>query len=404
MIKELYTSEIHEVAVKVSQTEVESVIKKNIKKSGCRVYDSGYIGIAGTLGEATEETFKRAEENLKCRVACSYEPEKNKKIVRDYRNNFLSAEGFVKDMESLLAELREKLSDFIFSNKVSFKECDIKLSNDANLDCRYADSAITIELIVKHKDSVNIFDTIAVTFGREFDREKFVNRTVEYLTAFNHPVNLPKGEKLPIITTENAICYKLIEQLSGEVVGKGASLFKDKFGQKVFSERFTLSVDRSEDTLLEPFFDMQGVTLQNDKIALIENGVIKRPYADKKFAAEFGYELTASAGENYDDIPVLSGNAIAVQPGEKTFSQLVQNKQAILVVFAEGGDFTPSGDFATPVQMAYLIENGKPVGRLPEFNLSGNMYQMFGDDYIGFSKDKAVDNQRAHVLNMKVNP
>lgn len=401
MTEELYTNEIHEVSVNVSQSEVESVRKKNIKKSGCRVYDGGCIGIAGTLGDASEETFQRAKDNLKCRVACSYEPEKNKKITRDYRNAVFTADSFVKEMRLLLEELREKLPDFIFSNTLAFQESEIRISNREGLDCRYADDAVLIELIVKHRDSANIMDSSVMTYGRNFDRETFVRDTVEYLTAFNRPAELPKAEKLPIITTDDVFLSKIREQLNGEAVGKGTSLFKDKFGQKVFSDRFTLAVDRSEDAIMEPFFDFQGVTLPDDKIALIENGVVKRPYADKRIAAEFGYEPTASAGGGYDDIPKPSEDAIAIRPGEKTLAELIGKKPAVLLVFAEGGDFTPSGDFATPVQMAYLIEDGKPVGRLPEFNLTGNMYQMFGEDYIGFSKDRALCGQRALVLNMK---
>ena len=50
---------------------------------------------------------------------------------------------------------------------------------------------------------------------------------------------------------------------------------------------------------------------------------------------------------------------------------------------ASGGDTTPDGHFATPVQMSYLLENGKFVGRLPELNISGNFYDLLGKDYIG---------------------
>ncbi len=50
---------------------------------------------------------------------------------------------------------------------------------------------------------------------------------------------------------------------------------------------------------------------------------------------------------------------------------------------AGGGDMTPGGHFATPVQMSYLIEDGKLVGRLPDLNISGNFYDLLGSDYIG---------------------
>lgn len=53
------------------------------------------------------------------------------------------------------------------------------------------------------------------------------------------------------------------------------------------------------------------------------------------------------------------------------------------VVIASGGDMTPEGHYATPVQMAYLVEKGKLVGRLPELNISGNFFELLGKDYLG---------------------
>ena len=44
---------------------------------------------------------------------------------------------------------------------------------------------------------------------------------------------------------------------------------------------------------------------------------------------------------------------------------------------------TPSGDVAMPALVAYLVEDGKLVGRLPEFTVTANLFDIFGDGYIG---------------------
>ena len=44
---------------------------------------------------------------------------------------------------------------------------------------------------------------------------------------------------------------------------------------------------------------------------------------------------------------------------------------------------TPDGNISLPVQVAFLYKDGKIVGRLPEFSLCGNMFDIFGKDYIG---------------------
>ena len=44
---------------------------------------------------------------------------------------------------------------------------------------------------------------------------------------------------------------------------------------------------------------------------------------------------------------------------------------------------TPAGDFATPVQTAYLCRDGLPVGRLPEFSFRGSVFDLLGGGFLG---------------------
>lgn len=78
MIKELYRIFKHEVCLNVTRGAVDSVRIKNIVKSGARVYDGGYIGIAGTIGEPSDELVSAAEKNLAKKIEYKFEPEKTK--------------------------------------------------------------------------------------------------------------------------------------------------------------------------------------------------------------------------------------------------------------------------------------------------------------------------------------
>jgi len=66
---------------------------------------------------------------------------------------------------------------------------------------------------------------------------------------------------------------------------------------------------------------------------------------------------------------------------------MLNGKPGIYVVMAFGGDYTPEGDFATPIQLAYLHDGEKFIGRLPEMQVKSNIYDMFGKSYIGTSSD-----------------
>ncbi len=52
-------------------------------------------------------------------------------------------------------------------------------------------------------------------------------------------------------------------------------------------------------------------------------------------------------------------------------------------MMASGGDMTPAGHFATPVQLAFLVENGEIVGKLPDIGISGEYFELLGKDYLG---------------------
>ena len=60
---------------------------------------------------------------------------------------------------------------------------------------------------------------------------------------------------------------------------------------------------------------------------------------------------------------------------------------SVYIVMCSGGDTTPDGNFATPVQVAFLCRDGKFVGRLPEIGVSGNLFDIYGKNFIGQAED-----------------
>lgn len=402
MIKELYTEMIREVSLNVSQSKIESVMKKTIKKSGCRVYEDGYIGIAGVLGDATQETWDRAIENLALKIAYPYQPEKDKQRKRDLRQNILTSDEFVGEMEIVLETLRTEFPQFIFSNNVSMSESEITLSNDAGLEYQNIDYVIVISLIVKHVDSVNVFDSAVFTVTRNYSREVFLDDARKQLSAYENLVELPQGKEIPIIATQNEFLHKFYEALNGEGIGLKTSMFSKKMNTKVFADNFNLYIDRGENQYHTPFFDTEGTTVESDKFYLIKEGVILSPYTDKKNATLYQFPFTASAGGNYDEKPSLDPGILEIEKGQKTVKEMLNGELGILVVFASGGDCTNEGDFASPVQMAYLTDGEQLIGKVPEFKLSGNIYNMFGANFLGKSNDRPFFNEHLVVVKMNV--
>ena len=387
MIKECYRFEMIETALNVTQSAIDSVRRKQIVKSGCRVYENGFVGIAGTLGEATEETWRQAEENLARKVPYPHAPETDTVRHEDRFGEILDAKEFTARAEQLLEKLRNAFPRIIFSNKIGMNRQTVALTNDAGLDLLHRENYYVVGLLAKDVESAAVFDTGAEYVSRTFDVDTAFSDVAQILQAHTTKVPLPTEKTLPLILDPYALLDPLGQALDGQMFHRGASLLSGKQGQKLFSEDVTFCVDRTADNLAVPFFDAEGMTLPGNRMPLIENGVLVRPYADKKTAAEFSCENTAAAGGAYDDLPQLRASCLNFASSGKSLQELLAGREAALVIMASGGDCTSEGMWATPIQTSYLYRDGKLVGRLPEFNARGSLFDLLGKGYLGRSAD-----------------
>ena len=118
----------------------------------------------------------------------------------------------------------------------------------------------------------------------------------------------------------------------------------------------------------------------------------------------YGYENTGCGDGAYDSVPTLGSADARVVAGNKTLKELLNGQMGLLVMFAGGGDVTPDGKYASPVQLAYLTDGEKLFGRVPEFTIKASIYDIFGKDFIGMSSDKlfAHNNERMLVTRMNI--
>jgi PmbA protein len=400
MVKEFFQMTEKSTSFNITQSRINSVRNKNITRCGCRVYDGRYLGVAGTMGFANEGTWKEAEQNLSYCIPYPYTPEKGVRY-RDMSEGQYDPETFLQQAESLLARLRDEFPDFVFSNKISCAESEIGLLNDAGLECFDKDRTYLVSVVVRAAESANIMDTAFGGIYRVFDEEAILREARSQLLVFRNRVELPEGERLLVAISSGTI-DKFSEALSGKLLGLGSSIFADKMNTAAFSEDFSLMLDNRALEYSQCFFDAEGVQLPDDRMYLIEKGVIKHGYTDKDTASRYNMPRTGSAIGAYDGVPVLGSGQLVIEPSEKTAEALIGDRLCVLVAIASGGDWTNDGDYATPVQMAYLVEKGRLVGRLPEFGISGNLYEMFGKNYVGVSADKTLLNDHQLMTMMKI--
>ncbi len=379
-----------ETAARVQNSSVNAVRIKDIVKKAVRVYENGKIGISGAIGDIGEDALvKGAVENLTAGIDYPYPLTGNNKDHRSYNDKAVSSEELLEMAESILATLQKEYPDFSFSETIASYGMDVEMRNTEGLDLKYSDAICYLGLLLKEKKTANLFDGFISCDGRQFDLNKFWDITRPVLEAYRTPVALPPGDTLPIISfdTSGPLGF-LAKSLNGERYATGSSLFTGKMEQQLFNEKVSLEINRNPIFSPKPFFDMEGVVLKDDRYPLIAGGKLVNVFTDKKTAAQYNLPHTGAAAGEYDDMPGLAASwnspiPLRFQSDSTDLRAALKGQLAVLVISSSGGDFTPDGSFAAPVQVSLLFDGEKLLGKLPEFTMRSHLNKMLGQDYIG---------------------
>ena len=195
----------------------------------------------------------------------------------------------------------------------------------------------------------------AEIYTNEAIRQALVALEAQNAPAGNMPVILGPG--WPGVLLHEAIGHGL----EGDFNRKGTSVFTDRIGEQVASEKCTI-VDNG--TLANRrgslTIDDEGVPTQNT--TLIENGILKGYLFDKLNARLMGKDSTGNARrESYAHIPMPRMTNTYMLNGKDSVEDMVASvEDGLYAVNFDGGqvDIT-SGKFVFSANEAYLIKNGK---------------------------------------------
>ncbi|MDI9438353.1 MAG: metallopeptidase TldD-related protein [Bacillota bacterium] len=388
MKKEFITMRIKESAARVQNSEVTAVRVKDITRKGVRVYQDGKIGIAGVVGDAPEDVLLQgAMQNLNAGIAYPYPLTQNLKDHRCYNEQPMSSQELLEQAEGVLQILQKDYPDFAFSESISSIEQIVQMRNSEGLDLEYKDAVFALSLILKERATANLFDGALFCLTRNFDPDKFWDFNRSFLEAYRNKVELPEGDVLPVFMWDLSVLQSFLGRaLHGERFARGSSLFSGKLGEQLFAEKVTIELNRDPATRIKPFFDTEGVVIPNDRLALVENGRLTAVLTDKKTADTYGLAHTGAATGDYDDPPTIDGahgGSLSFKTDSEDIAAVLQGRPAVFALLCSGGDFTADGSFATPVQVSFLFDGERLVGKLPEFAVRSNLFRMLGEDYIG---------------------
>ena len=219
--------------------------------------------------------------------------------------------------------------------------------------------------------------TIGWEFFDRVDIEQMARSAARRALTKLRAVPAPSGE-LPVVIKAGSGGVLFHEAcghgLEADLVGKGASVFKDRVGQQVASPLVTL-VDTA--TMADEWgsftFDDEGHPAGNN--TLIQDGVLTDYMWDHQWSRRQQHAQSGNGRrQSYQHLPMVRMTNTFVTNGTADPAEIIRNTpNGVYVAQLSGGQVnTANGDFVFGMSEAYLIENGEITSPIRDGNLIGN--------------------------------
>lgn len=187
-----------------------------------------------------------------------------------------------------------------------------------------------------------------------------------------------KAEKMTVVLSNEAGGTMIHEAvghgLEADLVYESMSVYKDKLGKKVASDKITVVDDSTRPKMRGSYyFDDEGTLSENT--VLIENGILKNYMFDKMYAKLAGLKSTGnSRRESFRFSPIVRMSNTYILPGKDNPQDIVASvDHGLLVKKMGGGQVNPTtGDFVFEVTEGYLIDKGRVGHMVRGATLIGN--------------------------------
>lgn len=246
-------------------------------------------------------------------------------------------------------------------------------------------------------ENVNLYyDFSIIAYGEKEEKIKNANRTImfkdydfRYLENLREEVIKEVKNKFKVSNIENKkytcllkqdvveeILSEIIDAFSLKAVNLNLSLFKDRIGERVFSNKITLTEDPyNEKYITRYLFDEEGNKTYKKNI--IEDGILKLFISNNK---EAGKNSSISTSNAFDEIGVRN---LVLVPGEKEEDEIIEKEKEVLIITdiaGAGGQAIDivSGNISLLVNGFYVV-NGKINSYFEQAIMTTSIKELFNN-------------------------
>jgi PmbA protein len=300
----------------------------------------------------------------------------------------VGAERLIETGTAMVETAKSAQGDALFEAKLDRAVVSITMANTHGARTEFRKtgfSGILFGSITKEGDVLNLYEfdhanhlddqprRLAETVARKF---KDASRIVSLPSGAYPCILMPKaaGVFLPI---KNA--------LNARSVLKDLSPFKDRIGEQVFDARVFLVDDGlHEETPGSQPIDDEGVTGQ--RTVLVEAGVLAGFIHDLHTAYKMGLRPTGNGTRmGLSAAPRAGFTTLSFLPGTRTLDEMIAgiDKGVIVDQIMGAHQASPfSGDFSINIDLGFVVEKGRIVGRFKNGMLAGNLFKMLKDQLV----------------------
>ena len=166
----------------------------------------------------------------------------------------------------------------------------------------------------------------------------------------------------------NFICGLIGNYANGYSVRTKTSKWLDKIGEKVVSDKLTITVDsNNKNIVFGEKITYDGY--RSEKVTFIDKGVLKSYDMDLYNSRKTGYPVSKN-----------TGGSIVVECGDISVDDMITSIDKGLIVGGfSGGEIGPSGEFSGVAKHSFYVEGGKIIGAVSEVMINGILDEMFNN-------------------------